>query len=127
MINGEALLAKMLMYMPKILFATIGAVVSLIFSGDIKPDGSLKIGWGIIIKMSVSIAIGLAIGESFIFYYDLQHIPMAAVGIVFLLSSIFGLLALGLLYRSIELTFTNKKLSDIIKEVKQAFAAVFGK
>lgn len=127
MTNGETLLLKILMYLPKVLFATIGGIISLIFSDDIKADGSVKIGYMVILKLTVSVALGLAIGDWTIFFYDLHHVPVMAVGLIFLMSSVFGLLALGILYRSVQLTLTNKTLAEVISEVKRAFLAVFGK
>lgn len=125
--SGEALLFKLMVYMPKVLFATVGGIVALIFSGDIKPDGSVKIGWSLIIKLSISIAIGLSIGETVIHYYGWYTYPVMAIGIVFLLASAFGMLLLGIVYQSLKLTFTDKTLPEIVKEVKDAFFAVFGK
>lgn len=127
MTNGEAILINVLAYLPKVLFAVIGGGIALIFSGDIRSDGCVKIGWGIIIKLSASVALGIAIGDAMIFYLDWQHIPIAALGLVFLIGAALGMLLLGLVYRSVELTFTDKTLPEIIKEVKDAFFAVFGK
>ena len=125
--SAEALLLKLAIYMPKVLFATIGGIIALIFSGDIKPDGSVKIGWGLIVKLSISIALGLSIGETVIYYYGWSQHPVIAIGIVFLMSSAFGMFLLGIVYQSLQLTFTDKTISEIIKEVKDAFFAVFGK
>jgi len=123
----EALLLKLIMYLPKVLFAIIGAIIALIFSGDIKPDGSVKIGWGLIIKLSISIALGLSIGETVIYYFDWTQIPVVAIGLVFLLASALGMLVLGMVYRSLQLTFTDKTVSEIIKEIQGAISAIFGK
>lgn len=112
---------------PKFCLLLSGGVIALIFSGDIRSDGCVKIGWGIIIKLSASVALGIAIGDAMIFYLDWQHIPIAALGLVFLIGAALGMLLLGLVYRSVELTFTDKTLPEIIKEVKDAFFAVFGK
>jgi len=125
--SAEALLLKLIVYLPKILFATIGGIIALIFSGDIKPDGSVKIGWGLIFKLSISIALGLSIGETVIYYYGWSQHPVIAIGIVFLMSSAFGMFLLGIVYQSLQLTFTDKTVPEIIKEVKDAFFAVFGK
>jgi len=125
--SAEALLLKLIVYLPKILFAVIGAIIALIFSGDIKSDGSVKIGWGIIVKLAVSITLGLSIGETVIYYYGWTDHPVMTIGIVFLVSSALGMLVLGMVYRSLQLTFTDKTVSEIIREMKAALAAILGK
>jgi len=125
--SAEALLLKLIVYLPKILFATVGGIIALILSGDINSDGLLKLGWGVIIKLSVSITLGLTIGEPVIYYFGWDAYPVMVIGIVFLLSSALGLLALGIIYRMIQLTFTDKTVAEAIKEVKDAAFAIFGK
>jgi cyanate permease len=54
----------------------------------------------------------------------MTHLSAMAQGSVFLLTAVFGLLAIGILYQSVEM-LRGKTLSQIAMEVSSAFKAIF--
>ncbi|MEN8319744.1 hypothetical protein [Acinetobacter junii] len=108
----------------KIIAAVIGAIFALTLSGDIDAEGRIKITKGLIIKFSFSVAISLYGGAAFLEYFQLTHYSHPAQGGVMLFFAVFGLLFVGILYQSIRL-LEGKKPSELISEIKAAFAAMF--
>lgn len=108
----------------KIIAAVIGAIFALTLSGDIDAEGRLKITKGLIIKFSFSVAISIYGGSAFIEYFQLTHYSHPAQGVVMLFFAVFGLLFVGIFYQSIRL-LDGKKPSELISEIKAAFAAMF--
>lgn len=108
----------------KIIAAVIGAIFALTLSGDIDSEGRIKITKGLIIKFSFSVAISLYGGAAFLEYFQLTHYSHPAQGVVMLFFAVFGLLFVGILYQSIRL-LEGKKPSELISEIKAAFAAMF--
>jgi len=79
---------------------------------------------GVIIKFAFSVAISLYGGAAFIEYFKLTHYSHSAQGVVMLFFAVFGLLFVGIFYQSIRL-LEGKKPSELISEIKAAFAAMF--
>ncbi|MFV5516732.1 hypothetical protein [Acinetobacter gerneri] len=104
--------------------AVIGAIFALILSGDIDPNGNLKIKFGLVVKLTFSVSISLFGGSAFIEYYHLNDYSAPAQGLVFLLSAVFGILIIGIVYQSLQL-MKGKPLNEIIAEVKAAFLSIF--
>lgn len=108
----------------KIIAAVMGAILALILSGDIDPQGRIKITVGVILKFAISVAISLYGGSAFIEYYQLTHYSMQSQGFVMLIFAVFGMLLIGILYQSMQF-WRGKTFSEIITEVKAAFIAIF--
>lgn len=108
----------------KIIAAIMGAILALILSGDIDPQGRIKITVGVILKFTISVAISLYGGSAFIEYYQLTTYSLMSQGFVMLIFAVFGMLLIGILYQSMQL-WKGKTLSEIIAEVKSAFIAMF--
>lgn len=108
----------------KIIAAIMGAILALILSGDIDPQGRIKITVGVILKFTISVAISLYGGSAFIEYYQLTTYSLMSQGFVMLIFAVFGMLLIGILYQSIQL-WKGKTFSEIITEVKAAFIAMF--
>lgn len=115
---------KGLPWLLKIIAAIMGAVLALILSGDIDPQGRIKITIGVILKFAISVAISLYGGSAFIEYYQLTHYSMQSQGFVMLIFAVFGMLLIGIWYQSMQL-WKGKALSEIVIEVKAAFIAMF--
>lgn len=122
-------LTKAVPFLAKLFALIIGGIVSLVLSGDINLDNNnqaqLNINLKVILKLLCSIGMGLYLGEFTIDYWDFEHLNYYAQSAVLMSFSIFGILAFGVLYRSVQLTFTNKELSEIITEVKKTIKALF--
>jgi hypothetical protein len=115
---------KGLPWLLKIIAAIMGAILALILSGDIDPQGRIKITVGVILKFAISVAISLYGGSAFIEYYQLTHYSMQSQGFVMLIFAVFGMLLIGIWYQSMQL-WKGKTVSEIIAEVKAAFIAMF--
>lgn len=115
---------KGLPWLLKIIAAIMGAILALILSGDIDPQGRIKITIGVILKFAISVAISLYGGSAFIEYYQLTHYSMQSQGFVMLIFAVFGMLLIGIWYQSMQL-WKGKTVSEIIAEVKAAFIAMF--
>lgn len=112
----------------KLLAVTIGSIFALILSGDIDidSDGKAKLNINLIVglKLIISIGIGYFIGEFTVSYWDFTNLPIPAQGTIFMFHSIFGMLVLGIVYRSIQLTLTDKTLLELILEMKRIIRAI---
>lgn len=115
---------KGLPWLLKIIAAIMGAILALILSGDIDPQGRIKITIGVILKFAISLAISLYGGSAFIEYYDLTKYSMQSQGFVMLIFAVFGMLLIGIWYQSLQL-LKGKAVNEIIAEVKAAFIAMF--
>lgn len=111
----------------KLLALLLGGVIALVLSGDIKIDdddnASIKISPKVIVKLLCSIGLGLFLGEWTIEYWDFEHLNYYAQSAVLMMFSVFGMLIFGIVYRSAQLTFHEKTLSEIIFEVKNVIKA----
>lgn len=122
-------LSKTFPFLAKLFALIIGGIVSLVLSGDINLDNNnqaqLNINLKVVLKLLCSIGMGLYLGEFTIDYWDFEHLNYYAQSAVLMAFSIFGMLVFGVLYRSVQLTFTDKELSEIITEVKKTIQALF--
>ncbi|WP_323842119.1 MULTISPECIES: hypothetical protein [unclassified Moraxella] len=109
----------------KILAVIVGAVFALTLTGDIDNNGRLKLSVGVLIKLTFSALFGFLMGGWVIEYFDLSSYSYASHGFVMMLCSVFGMTAVGVLYQSIKLATTDKTPSQIVKEVKETFKAIF--
>ena len=122
----DLILIKLLTFLPKVFAAVVGAVFGLMLSGDIGRDGKIQINMSVIVKFTIAVTISLYGGEATIEYYQLQIYSAMTHGLIMLVWAVFGMLAIGIVYQSIAL-MQGKSLSAIVKEVKDAAFAVFGK
>ena len=122
----DLILLKLLTFLPKVFAAVVGAVFGLMLSGDIGRDGKIQINMSVIVKFTIAVTISLYGGEATIEYYQLQIYSAMTHGLIMLVWAIFGMLAIGIVYQSIAL-MQGKSLAEIIKEVKDAAFAIFGK
>ena len=123
---NDPLSIKALPWFLKIFAAIIGAIFALVLSGDIDKEGKVKISTGLIIKFVFSISISLFGGQTFIDYYALEAKSIMTHGFIMLMFAVFGMLIVGIVYQAVAL-YRGKSLSEIISEVKTAFAAIFGR
>lgn len=116
---------KALPWFAKIIAAIVGAIFALVLSGDIDKDGRVQISTGLIIKLAFSVSFSLMGGQAFIDYFELEAKSVMTHGFIMLMCAVFGMLIVGIVYQSMAL-LRGKSLSEIITEVKTAFAAIFG-
>lgn len=122
----DIILLKLLVFLPKVFAAVIGAILGLMLSGDIGRDGKIQVNVSVIIKFTIAVTISLYGGEASIEYYQLQDYSVMTHGFVMLMWAVFGMLAIGIVYQSVAL-LQGKPLSAVIKEIKDAAFAIFGK
>ena len=123
MIN-EIWVIKAFTILPKVVAAIVGALLALVLSGDIDKDGYIKIRRGVVLRFGLGVGTSLFGGSYIIETYGMTHLSAMAQGSVFLLTAVFGLLAIGILYQSVEM-LRGKTLSEIAIEVSSAFKAIF--
>ena len=123
MIN-EIWVIKAFTILPKVVAAIVGALLALVLSGDIDKDGYIKIRRGVVLRFGLGVGTSLFGGSYIIETYGMTHLSAMAQGSVFLLTAVFGLLAIGILYQSVEM-LRGKTLSQIAMEVSSAFKAIF--
>lgn len=122
----DIILLKLLVFMPKIAIAIIGAIFGLMLSGDIGKDGKVKVNISVMIKFVIAVTISLVGGSAHIEIMHWQNYSVTVHGLIMLMWAVFGMLAIGITYQSIAL-MQGKSLSEIIKEVKAALFAILGK
>ena len=122
----DVIALKLIAYLPKVFAAVIGAIFGLMLSGDIGQDGKIKITMSVIIKFTIAVTISLFGGEAHIELYGYQDYSAMTHGAIMLGWAVFGMLIIGIVYQSIAL-MQGKPLSAVIKEVKDAAFAIFGK
>lgn len=108
----------------KFIALILGSILGLILSGDIDTNGKLSINPMVGLKFCCSLGIGLFFGEFFIDHLDWEHMNIYAQCAILMSFAVFGMLVLGILYRSIQLTLQEKKLSEIILEIKQTIKSI---
>ena len=116
---------KALPWFLKIFAAVIGAIFALVLSGDIDKDGKVKISVTLIVKFVFSISISLFGGQALIDYFALEAKSIMTHGFIMLMCAVLGMLIVGIVYQAIAL-YQGKSLTEIVAEVKSAFAAIFG-
>ena len=122
----DIILLKLLVFLPKVFAAVIGAIFGLMLSGDIGKDGNLKINMSVIVKFTIAVTISLFGGSAHIELMGYQDYSPMTQGAIMLMWAVFGMLAIGIVYQAVAL-MQGKPLSAIIKEVKDAEFAIFGK
>lgn len=122
----DLIILKLLAFLPKIMIAIVGAVFGLMLSGDIGRDGKIKISLPVIIKFTIAVTISLVGGSAHIEIMGWQNYTIMVHGLIMLMWAVFGMLAIGIIYQSLAL-LQGKPLAEIIKEVKDAAFAIFGK
>lgn len=114
-------------FLIKILALLLGGLTALVLSGDIKIDDNdnarLNINLKVIIKLLCSIGLGLFLGEFTIDYWHFNHLNYYAQSAVLMAFSVFGMLVFGIVYRSVQLTLSEKTLSQIVSEIKEVIKA----
>lgn len=123
---ADLIILKILAFMPKVLAAVVGAIFGLMLSGDIGKDGKIKINMSVIIKFTIAVSISLFGGEAHIELYEMQDYSVMTQGAVLLMYAVFGMLAIGIAYQAVAL-MQGKPISLIVKEIKDAAFAIFGK
>ncbi len=121
----EIWLAKVVMFVPKIICAIAGAILALVLSGDIDQDGYIKINRGVIVRFAIAVFSSLFFGEWIIEYFDL-HASIAAQGSIMILTAVFSLVIIGVLYQSIAV-MRGKSFGAVVGEVSEAFRSIFKK
>lgn len=122
----DLIIAKILVVLPKIIIAIIGAVFGLMLSGDIGKDGKIQVSLSVLMKFVIAVTISLVGGSAHIEIMGWQNYSITVHGAIMLMWAVFGMLAIGIIYQSIALMH-GKSLTEIIKEVKDAAFAIFGK
>lgn len=122
----DFIIAKIIAFMPKVFIAVIGAIFGLMLSGDIGKDGKIKVSLSVIIKFVIAVTISLVGGSAHIEVMGWQNYSVMVHGTIMLMWAVFGMLAIGIIYQSIAL-MQGKSLAEIIKEIKDAAFAIFGK
>lgn len=122
----DLIILKLFAFLPKILIAVVGAVFGLMLSGDIGKDGNIKVSLAVIIKFTIAVTISLVGGSAHIEIMGWQNYTIMVHGLIMLMWAVFGMLAIGIVYQSVAL-WQGKPLTEIVKEVKDAALAIFGK
>lgn len=108
----------------KIVAVIIGAIFSLTLTGDIDKDGKLKLSFGVLVKVTFSALLGFLGGDFLIEYFKLQSWSHSSHGLIMMVVSVFGMLLIGIVYQSIQLTLYGKEFSEIVSEIKEVFKSV---
>ena len=107
----------------KIFPAVIGAILALVLSGDIDPNGKIQVSLGVITKFVCSVTVSLYGGTAFIEHYGYLSSSTMFHGFIMLMFAVFGLLFIGIAYQAIAL-LKGKTVSEVIAEIKAAFVAI---
>lgn len=122
----DLILLKILAFLPKVFAAVVGAVFGLMLSGDIGKDGKIQVNLSVIVKFTIAVTISLFGGAAHIEFMGYQSYSVMTHGAIMLGWAVFGMLAIGIVYQSVAL-MQGKPMSVIIKEVRDAFFAIFNK
>lgn len=122
----DIILLKLLVFLPKVFAAVIGAVFGLMLSGDIGKDGKISVNISVIVKFTIAVTISLFGGAAHIEIMGYQNYSVMTHGAIMLVWAVFGMLAIGVLYQAVAL-MQGKTLAEVAKEVKDAAWAIFSK
>ena len=122
----DIILLKLLVFLPKVFAAVIGAIFGLMLSGDIGRDGKIQVNMSVIVKFTIAVTISLFGGAAHIEFMGYQGYSVMTQGAIMLVWAVFGMLAIGIVYQAIAL-WQGKTLAEVIKEIKDAAFAIFGK
>lgn len=121
----DMLIVKAFAFIPKLICAVIGAILALVLSGDIDKDGKIQINRGVVLRFFIAVLTSLFFGEWIIEQYQL-HTSIAAQGSIMILTAVFGLLIIGVLYQGIAV-LKGKPIGEVLAEIVSAFKSIFGK
>lgn len=122
----DIILLKLLVFLPKVFAAVIGAIFGLMLSGDIGRDGKIQVNMSVIVKFTIAVTISLFGGAAHIEFMDYQNYSVMTHGAIMLVWAVFGMLAIGIIYQAVAL-MQGKTLAEVVKEIKDAAFAIFGK
>ncbi|MBP3945111.1 hypothetical protein [Psychrobacter sp. K31L] len=122
----DIILLKLLVFMPKVFAAVIGAIFGLMLSGDIGRDGKIQVNISVIVKFTIAVTISLFGGAAHIELMGYQSYSVMTHGAIMLVWAVFGMLAIGIIYQAVAL-MQGKTLAEVVKEVKDAAFAIFNK
>lgn len=122
----DIILLKLLVFLPKVFAAVIGAVFGLMLSGDIGKDGKISVNISVIFKFTIAVTISLFGGAAHIEIMGYQNYSVMTHGAIMLVWAVFGMLAIGIVYQAVAL-MQGKTLAEVAKEVKDAAWAIFSK
>lgn len=121
-------LTKTIPFFIKLFALVVGGLISLVFSGDINLDkdnnAKLIINLKVILKITCAIGLGLFGGEFFIDVFNFEYLNYYAQALFYLIFSSFGMLIFGTVYRSWQLTTSDKTLAQIVAEIKNIAKAL---
>ena len=109
----------------KIIPAIVGAILALVLSGDIDKNGKIQVTVSVICKFAASVTVSLYGGSAFIEHFEMLKTSTMYQGFIMLMFAVFGLLAIGIVYKAVEM-WKGKTLSEVIAEIKAAFLAILG-
>lgn len=122
----ELIILKLMVFLPKVFAAVIGAIFGLMLSGDIGKDGKIQVNMSVIVKFTIAVTISLFGGAAHIEFMGYQSYSVMTQGAIMLVWAVFGMLAIGIVYQAIAL-WQGKTIAEVIKEIKDAAFAIFGK
>ncbi|WP_201627420.1 hypothetical protein [Psychrobacter immobilis] len=122
----ELIILKLMVFLPKVFAAVIGAIFGLMLSGDIGKDGKIQVNMSVIVKFTIAVTISLFGGAAHIEFMGYQDYSVMTQGAIMLVWAVFGMLAIGIVYQAVAL-WQGKTIAEVIKEVKDAALAIFGK
>lgn len=122
----DIILLKLLVFLPKVFAAVIGAIFGLMLSGDIGRDGKIQVNMSVIVKFTIAVTISLFGGAAHIEFMGYQGYSVMTQGAIMLVWAVFGMLAIGIVYQAVAL-WQGKTVAEVIREVKDAAFAIFGK
>lgn len=108
----------------KIFGVIIGVIIALAMSGDIKPDGTVKISRGLIIRFSSGVMSSLYMGQSVIELIN-PKMSVSHQGTVMLLVAVFSWLLLGIFYQAFAM-LRGKTASEVALELAAVIKAIMG-
>lgn len=103
----------------------LGAIFALTLTGDIDKDGKLKLNFSVAVRLAFSAYLGFVGGAWLIEYKDWGHYSYASHGFIMMMTSVFGMAIVGVIYQAFILSTTNKNLGQIVLEIKNTFKAMF--
>ncbi|MFP3456503.1 hypothetical protein R0J89_09565 [Psychrobacter sp. SIMBA_152] len=122
----ELIILKLMVFLPKVFAAVIGAIFGLMLSGDIGKDGKIQVNMSVIVKFTIAVTISLFGGAAHIEFMGYQDYSVMTQGAIMLVWAVFGMLAIGIVYQAVAL-WQGKTITEVIKEIKDAAFAIFGK
>lgn len=120
----EEIMIQLIAYIPKVFAVVIGAIFSLVLSGDIDARGRLKLSLTLAIKVTFAIVFSLYAGEAYIELKGYQHLSSMTQGFIMLIFAVFGVTIIGVIYQAIKMMH-GKSLSEIAEELGRTIDILF--